>query len=61
MSSEFLVFIGLIIGILAYVMLYLGKGIQKYAIEGFKIDKSIKSKHSGTWIFGTVLITTYFF
>ncbi len=61
MSSEFMVFIGLIIGILAYVLLYLGKGIQKYAIEGLKIDKSIKSKHTGTWVFGTVLTTTYFF
>jgi len=61
MSSEFMVFIGLIIGILAYVLLYLGKGIQKYAIEGLKIDKSIKFKHSGIWIFGTVLTTTYFF
>ena len=50
-----------IIGIIAYVMLYLGKGIQKYAIEGLKIDKSIKSKHSGIWMFGLVLTTTYMF
>ena len=42
-------------------MLYLGKGIQKYAIEGLKIDKSIKSKHSGIWIFGLILTTTYMF
>ena len=61
MSSINLVIVGLIIGILAYVMLYLGKGIQKYAIEGLKIDKSIKSKHSGIWIFGLVLTTTYMF
>ncbi len=56
-----MVIFGLIIGIIAYVMLYLGKGIQKYAIEGLKIDKSIKSKHSGIWIFGLVLTSTYMF
>ena len=60
-SSINLVIVGLIIGIIAYVMLYLGKGIQKYAIEGLKIDKSIKSKHSGIWIFGFVLTTSYMF
>lgn len=42
-------------------MLYLGKGIQKYAIEGLKVDKSIKSKHSGIWIFGLILTTSYMF
>jgi len=61
MSSLNLVVVGLIIGIIAYIMLYLGKGIQKYAIEGLKIDKSIKSKHSGIWILGLILTSTYMF
>lgn len=37
-------------------MLYVGKGIKNYAIEGLKVDNSIKSKHSGTWIFGIILL-----
>ncbi len=36
MVADISIFIGLVIGILAYSMLYLGKGIQKYAIEGYK-------------------------
>ncbi|MHA2307983.1 MAG: hypothetical protein ACXABJ_01775, partial [Candidatus Heimdallarchaeaceae archaeon] len=38
-----------------------GKGIQKYAIEGFKTDRTVKSKHSGIWIFGTVLTSLFVF
>lgn len=53
--------IGISIGIIAYVMLNLGKGIQKMAIEGYKIDKTIKSKSSGFWIFGTILTSLYMF
>ncbi len=54
-------FFGLLIGFIAYIMLYIGKGIQKYAIEGFKVDKTVKSKHSGVWIFGTVLTASFMF
>ncbi len=54
-------FFGLLIGFISYIMLYVGKGIQKYAIEGFKVDKTIKSKHSGVWIFGTVLTASFMF
>ncbi|MFX0102210.1 MAG: DMT family transporter [Candidatus Hodarchaeota archaeon] len=50
---------GFVIGLIAYIVLYLGKGIQKYAIEGLKVDKTIKSKNSGIWIVGLVLTTTY--
>jgi hypothetical protein len=39
MTVDISILIGLIIGILAYNMLYLGKGIQKYAIEGYKAAK----------------------
>jgi drug/metabolite transporter (DMT)-like permease len=52
---------GFIIGIIAYVLLFLGKGIQKYAIEGLKVDKTIKSKNSGLWIFGLILTTSFMF
>lgn len=57
------IIIGLFIGTLGYCLLYLGKGIQKYAIEGFKGEKQfeIKSKHSGIWIFGTILTSSNVF
>ncbi|MFO7795396.1 MAG: DMT family transporter [Promethearchaeati archaeon] len=55
------IIIGLIIGIIAYTILNIGKGIQKYAIEGFKVDRQIKSKNSGVWIIGTILTGTYMF
>lgn len=55
------IIIGISIGIIAYVMLNLGKGIQKMAIEGYKVDKTIKSKNSGVWIVGTVLTSLYMF
>lgn len=49
------ILIGLAIGIAGYACLYLGKGIQKYAINGLQADRTVKSKHSGIWIFGCVL------
>ncbi len=55
--------LGLSLGILAYISLYLGKGIQKYAIEGYK-DRgkySGKGKNTGIWIFGTLLTSAYMF
>ncbi|MCK5185035.1 MAG: hypothetical protein KAQ95_12070 [Candidatus Heimdallarchaeota archaeon] len=54
-------FLGVFIGVLAYIILYIGKGIQKYAIEGLKVDKKIKSKHSGVWIIGTILTSSFVF
>jgi multidrug transporter EmrE-like cation transporter len=54
-------FLGVFIGLIAYITLYIGKGIQKYAIEGFKEDRTIKSKHSGIWIFGTILTALFVF
>lgn len=56
-----LINIGVLIGLLAYASLYLGKGIQKYAIEGFKDKEGGKSKHSGIWIVGTILTAVYMF
>ena len=58
---NYVLFFGVLIGIVAYIMLYIGKGIQKYAIEGFKVDKTIKSKHSGVWIGGTILTALFVF
>ncbi|MFX0070954.1 MAG: DMT family transporter [Candidatus Hermodarchaeota archaeon] len=49
----------MIVGIIAYTLLYLGKVIQKYAIENIKEKKSIKNIHSGTWIFGTFLTALF--
>jgi len=61
MASTDLIVIGFIIGVIAYLTVYLGKGIQKYAIEGFKEEKGIKKKNTGIWIFGTILTTIYLF
>jgi uncharacterized membrane protein len=47
--------LGIIIGILSYSCLYLGKGIQKLGIEKIKTRGSIKKKESGIWIAGTIL------
>ncbi|MCG3216436.1 MAG: hypothetical protein KAS63_06930 [Candidatus Heimdallarchaeota archaeon] len=54
-------FFGVLIGLIAYISLYIGKGIQKYAIVGLQEEKTIKSKHSGIWIFGTVLTALFVF
>lgn len=62
MTLDLRILIGLAIGIIAYSMLYLGKGIQKYAIEGYKEEKvKVKSKNTGWWIFGTVLTAVNMF
>jgi len=61
MSDGSFIVWGLIIGIIAYISLYVGKGLQKFGIEGLKEDKTVKSKNSGVWIFGTVLTTIYMF
>lgn len=61
MANYLDLFFGILIGIAAYVLLYIGKGIQKYSIEGLKADKTVKSKNSGIWIFGTVLTASFMF
>ncbi len=52
--------LGFILGVAAYVALDIGKGIQKYAIEGFK-GKSGAKKNTGIWGIGTVLTTSFMF
>ena len=53
------IIIGFFIGIIAYTLLYLGKGFQKYGIEILKEEKSLKN--SIIWIFGTILTSLYMF
>lgn len=63
MSLDIKIIIGLSIGIIAYTLLYLGKGFQKYAIERFKDQGKVKvkNKNTGIWIFGTILTSVYMF
>lgn len=71
-SSTWKLIFGISIGLFSYLLLYIGKGIQKYAIEGFKEVKDVKAeekrkktqktaKNSGIWIFGTVLTAAFMF
>lgn len=53
--SEGNLVLGILIGILSYSCLYLGKGIQKMGINGIKARKAIKKRESGIWVLGTVL------
>lgn len=57
------IIIGLVLGIIAYVSQYLGKGVQKFAIEGYKNRGKYagKGKNTGIWIFGTILTSIYMF
>ncbi|TFG16996.1 MAG: DMT family transporter [Promethearchaeota archaeon] len=57
------IIIGLVLGIIAYVSQYLGKGVQKFAIEGYKNRSkySGKGKNTGIWIFGTILTSIFMF
>ena len=61
MQASDLIIIGFTMGLIAYITLYFGKGIQKYAIEGIKEEKSVKNKHSGVWLIGTTLTIIYLF
>jgi len=55
--------LGLLLGIFAYIALYLGKGIQKFAIEGYRNRSKYvgKGKNTGIWILGTILTSIYMF
>ena len=57
------IIIGLILGVIAYISQYLGKAIQKFAIEGYKHRGRYvgKVKNTGIWIFGTLLTAIYMF
>mgnify|MGYP006287930331 CR=1 FL=1 len=49
------ILLGIVTGLISYTSLYFGKGIQKLAVEGIKGAGTLRSRHSGIWIFGTVL------
>jgi len=53
--SEGNLLLGILIGVLSYSCLYLGKGIQGLGINGIKARKALKKRESGIWVLGTVL------
>lgn len=58
------IFLGILLGVIAYACLYLGKGIQKYAIEGYRKEdasRGEKGKNTGIWIFGLTLTGSFLF
>lgn len=55
------IFLGIFLGMIAYIMLYIGKGLQKLAITGIQEQKALKKKDSGIWIFGTTLTALFVF
>jgi len=55
MMSDGRLFIGILIGVLSYSCLYLGKGIQKLGINRIQEVKPVRKKASGIWLIGTVL------
>lgn len=63
MTAQPKLILGVTIGIVGYTLLYLGKGVQKYAIEGFKKENglTLKSKHSRIWFLGTFFHVSYLF
>ncbi|TFG07424.1 MAG: hypothetical protein EU539_04950 [Promethearchaeota archaeon] len=65
MALEQNLIMGLLIGAAAYILLYLGKGFEKYAVEGFKNQKiektDSKGRNSGIWIIGFIFTLVFFF
>lgn len=61
LDSSWLIAAGIGIGLVTFTILYIGKGLQKLAIEGIKAKKSVKNKHSGVWIAGTLLTALHMF
>lgn len=64
MVSEFELVIGILLGGIAFICLYFGKGLQKYAIVGFTKEgatKGEKGKHSGIWMVGLIFTGSFMF
>lgn len=53
--NEGLVALGVAFGLVSYTSLYLGKGVQKRAVDGLKVDRRVKSRHSALWLAGTAM------
>ncbi len=55
---------GIILAVIAYACLYVGKGVQKFAIVGYTQDSTTrgeKGKNVGIWIMGLVLTGAFMF
>ncbi|GAB4308477.1 MAG: hypothetical protein Kow0069_06800 [Promethearchaeota archaeon] len=55
---------GVLLGVAAYAALHVGKGVQKYAIEGFRGASgavSGKGRNSGIWLVGLGMTTSFMF
>ncbi len=64
MAPELDILLGIFLAIVAYACLYLGKGIQKYALVGYTKKGAIrkeKTKNTGIWIGGLILTTSFMF
>jgi len=64
MTSELDIFLGVMLAIIAYACLYLGKGLQKFAVVGYtKKDatRGDKGRNTGIWIGGLVLTGAFMF
>ncbi|NVM55306.1 MAG: hypothetical protein HWN66_16485 [Candidatus Helarchaeota archaeon] len=62
MTDEWNIPLGILLAVIAYACLYIGKGIQKYAIVGFTADgatKGEKEKHTGVWAGGLALTGSF--
>ncbi len=64
MASGWNLPLGILLAVIAYACLYLGKGVQKYAIVGYTkkgATKGEKGKNTGIWIGGLVLTGSFMF
>jgi uncharacterized membrane protein len=64
MMQDLEIILGILLAVIAYACLYLGKGIQKYAIEGYTKEGAThgeKGKNTGIWIVGTILTGSFMF
>lgn len=62
MTTELDIFLGIMLAIIAYASLYLGKGIQKFAVVGYTqkgATRGDKGKNTGIWIVGLILTTSF--
>lgn len=62
MTSELDIFWGILLAVIAYACLYLGKGLQKFAVVGYTrkdATRGDKGKNTGIWIGGLILTTSF--
>ncbi len=64
MTSELDMVLGIILAIIAYACLYLGKGFQKFAVVGYtkkEATRTDKGRNTGIWIGGLILTGAFMF